>query len=78
MLASATGPEELVAVVGNGEAVVPCDPFLQAFNLRILKLNNLATVDADEVVVMRTFDHAFVVFLSPSKVMFLDNLFLNK
>jgi len=47
---------DLVLVIGHRKTHFPDDPALERFELRVIKLDNLATRQADHVVVMRYVD----------------------
>ena len=78
MPAVRTGAEKFVAVVGNHESVLLGDFFLEVFDLGIFEFDDSAAMDADEVVVVRPLNHAFVIFLLPPEIMLLHHPLLSK
>lgn len=52
--------------------------FLQSFDSRAFKLDDSTAVNADEVIVVGTFEHPFVILLALSEVVLLHHFFPNE
>lgn len=70
--------EKFVTVVGNNKLLLFRNVFLKALNFRVLKLDDPATMNANEMIVMGPLDHPFIILLTLSEVMFLNNFLLDE
>ena len=75
VLAPAASPEEFVTVVGDCEMVGVGNSFLEFFDPRILKFDNPAAVDADEVVVVGPVHHPLIILFPPPKIVLFQHPF---
>ncbi len=65
-------------MVGEDEIFSLGNFLLEALDLGIFKLNDPAAMDTNQMVMVGPFHHSFVIFLSPSKVVFLNHLLLGQ